>query len=119
MRMKQQNLTRRDFLKVAAAGLGGLGINPWSSLFVIPDFPDFDRLGRAFTKVEIKSRPDIDSPTVDTIYDDTVVPCLREVVGNHPFRYKQRWYETPQGYIWASELQPVHNLTNPAILTLP
>jgi hypothetical protein len=119
MRIRQRNITRRDFLKIAALGLGGLGFKPWSSLYALPEFPDYARLGRAFTKVEIKSRPDIDAPTVDILYDDAVVPCLREVVGNHPFRYKQRWYETPRGYIWASELQPVRNITNQAISTLP
>lgn len=119
MQIKRQRLTRRNFLKITAAGLSGLGIQPLSALFAIPEFPNYDRLGRAFTKVEIKSKPDIDAATVDVIYDDTVVPCLREVVGNHPFRYKQRWFETPQGFIWASELQPVRNIPNPVVLTLP
>ena len=99
--------SRRNFLKLAAVGFGSLGLNPWSRLFEALDFPIHDRLGRAFTKVEIKSRPDIDSQTVGVLYDDAVVPWLREVVGRHPFRYRQRWVETPEGYIWSSDLQPV------------
>jgi lipoprotein-anchoring transpeptidase ErfK/SrfK len=29
-----------------------------------------------------------------------------------PFRFNQRWVETPQGYIWAPHLQPVENHEN-------
>jgi hypothetical protein len=111
--------SRRNFLKLAAVGFGSLGLNPWSRLFQAPDFPIHDRLGRAFTKVEIKSRPDIDSQTVGVLYDDAVVPWLREVVGRHPFRYRQRWVETPEGYIWSSDLQPVRNLQNQPMKSLP
>ena len=85
----------------------------------LADFPEADRLGRAFTMVELKARPDSEATTVGTLYDDAVVPWLREVVGTHPFRYKQRWVETPEGYIWASNLQPVRNQPQPPVASLP
>ncbi len=57
--------------------------------------------------VEVKKQPDVDGETVDKLYDDAVVPWLREVIGRNPFRINKRWVETPQGYIWAPYLQPV------------
>ncbi len=117
--MDTKRLTRRQFLKLSALGLGSLGLRPWTRLFTLDDFPQHDRLGRAFAKVEIKSRPDIDAETVGVLYDDAVVPWLHELAGRHPFRYKQRWVETPDGYIWASDLQPVRNLPNQPVKKLP
>ena len=117
--MDTKRLTRRQFLKLSALGLGSLGLKPWNRLFTLDDFPQYERLGRAFAKVEIKSRPDIDAETVGVLYDDAVVPWLHEISGRHPYRYKQRWVETPDGYIWASDLQPVRNHPNQPVKALP
>lgn len=113
------SISRRSFLKLSALGLGGLAFRPNERILVPQDFPQSERLGRAFAKVEIKSSPDINAQTVGVLYDDSVVPWLREVVGNHPYRYKQRWVEIPEGYVWASELQPVRNQPNQPVETLP
>ena len=112
-------ISRRSFLKLAGMSLGSLAFRSWNSISAMNDFPQSERLGRTFTKTEIKSRPDINAQTVSVLYDDAVVPCLREVVGYHPYRYKQRWVETPEGFIWASELQPVRNLPNQPLKDLP
>lgn len=117
--MNHKSVSRRGFLKLAALGLGGVVLHPRSRFFALADFPDYDRLGRAFAKVDIKAKPDINAETVGVLYDDAVVPWLREVVGSHPYRYKQRWVETPDGYIWASNLQPVRNLPNHPVTELP
>lgn len=87
----------------------------------LPDFPKSERLGRVFnfTTVEVKARPDYDSQTVNKLYDDAVVPWLRETVGPRFGRFRQRWVETDGGYIWASELQPVRNLPNQPLAELP
>ena len=119
MVMADRHYSRRDFLKLAALGLGALGMRPWSRLFQIEDFPNYDRLGRVFGKVEITARPDIDSQTVGVLFDDAVVPWLKEVTGRHPYRYRQRWVETPEGYIWASDVQPVRNQINEPVKSLP
>jgi lipoprotein-anchoring transpeptidase ErfK/SrfK len=106
-------------LKMSALGLGGLAFKPWLRASYLPEFPQAERLGRAFGKVEIKSRPDIDANTVGVLYDDAVVPWLRELAGRHPYRYKQRWVETTDGYVWASDLQPVRNLPNQPVSAIP
>lgn len=117
--MSDNHISRSGFLRLSALGLGYLGSAKLWELSGLFDFPQVERLGRAFTRVNIKSQPDYDSRTVDVLYDDAVVPWLREVSGRHPYRYKQRWVETPSGFIWASELQPVRNQLNEPVDRLP
>jgi hypothetical protein len=40
-------------------------------------------------------------------------------VGEWPFRNVQRWIETPEGYIWAPNVQPVKNIKNPPVNEMP
>jgi len=121
------------FLRLAAVSLGGLALSPMvkaagSPAFprrlagtpaALPEFPQSERLGRVFVKVEVKAKPDFESDTVGVLFDDVVVPWLHEVTGRHPYRFRQRWVETPQGYIWSSDVQPVRNLPNQALTELP
>ena len=53
------------------------------------------------------------------MYEDAVIPWLREVVGPHPGRINQRWIETPDGYIWGGYVQPVLNKPNVPTTDLP
>lgn len=86
---------------------------------LIPDFPQAERLGRVCVgKVELKAKPDQDSETVGVLYEDAVVPWLREVVGRRPYYINQRWVETPQGYIYSPYIQPVRNLPNQPVQEL-
>lgn len=88
----------------------------------LPEFPDGERLGRvAVGMVELKQRPDPDSPTLGVLYEDTVIPWLREASGSRPaFIFNsQRWVETPQGYIYGPYLQPVFNRPNHPVPELP
>jgi lipoprotein-anchoring transpeptidase ErfK/SrfK len=111
---------RRGFLKFAFAGLGGLILHqPWRITAQQTPFPDSPRLGRVFTKVDVKAKPAYDSETVAVLYDDAVVPWLHEISGNHPHRFRQRWVEIDRGYIWSSDLQPTRNLPNQPVLELP
>lgn len=113
-------VTRRDFLKVAALGLGGLSLRPFGSLFRVADFPDYPRLGRVLDgRVLVKARPDIDSPDVGVLFEDDIVPWLREGVGSRPMWHSQRFVETPDGYIYAPNLQPVANRPNQPLRKLP
>ncbi len=109
----QIRFTRREFLKLSAAGIGIFALSPFNELYNPDDFNALGHLGRITVgKVDLKARPDIDSSTVSARYQDEVVPWLREVVGKNPYRINQRWIETPDGYAWAPEVQPVKNLPN-------
>jgi hypothetical protein len=116
---KHNHITRRDFLRFTSIGLGINMLKPVGKILNSSGFPVSERLGRAFNKTEVKIKPDINSQTVGVIYDDAVVPWLKEIVGYHPFRFKQNWVETPDGYIWSSNLQPVSNYPNIPVKTLP
>jgi len=114
-------LSRREILKVAAAGFTGLALRPFDRLWGLVDFPQAERLGRACATIEIKARPDPESATLGVLYEDYVVPWLREVSGLNPnFVFtNQRWVEINDGYVYAPYLQPVRNLSNSPLSTLP
>ncbi len=124
-------MNRRDFLKRSALGLGGLALlhepvyraRPWfygKDAFT-SDWQVGEKFGRVCQgKVDIRKKPFSDSESVKSIYDDAVVPWLREVVGEAPGGYgSSRWVETPDGYIYASRLQPVWNKPNKPLAALP
>lgn len=113
-------ITRRDFLKVAAASLGSLSLRPWTKLFALPDFPQAERLGRVCVgTAELKAQPAYGAESLGTIYEDMVFPWIREVVGRWPYRNNQRWVETPEGYIWSPYLQPVESRPQTPVDALP
>jgi hypothetical protein len=86
----------------------------------LPDFPQAERLGRVLGgKVEVKVRPDEDSPTVKELFEDAVVAWQHEGVGSRPLWIDQRYVETPEGYIYSANLQPVLNRPNAPLTSLP
>jgi lipoprotein-anchoring transpeptidase ErfK/SrfK len=116
---KLPKYSRRDFLNTAALAAAAV-IKPGKKVGLLDDFPQADRLGRiAVGMVDIKLRPDYDAPNLGTYYEDAVVPWYQEVIGPWPFRNNQRWIETPDGYIWGPNVQPVKNLPNPPVVEIP
>jgi hypothetical protein len=113
--------SRRDFLKLAGLSLGALALSPLNKLS-LPDFPTSERLGRvAFGSADIRSKPDINSSIVSTLYRDSVVDINREVVASVLDRnvINQRWVETPYGYMYSPLIQPVRNLQNAPMTAMP
>lgn len=112
--MTKKPLSRRSFLKLS--GLGMIGASAHRALSLpgaLPDFPNSEQLGRVCVgRVDLKAHPDSTSATVGVLYEDHVLPWLQEVVGHNPYRFVQRYVETPEGYIWAPDLQPVQNHPN-------
>jgi lipoprotein-anchoring transpeptidase ErfK/SrfK len=113
-------ITRGVFLKGTLVGLGGLMVTPFIQSPQLESFPEGIKLGRVIGgRIPLKSRPDIDSPDVGFLQDDDVLPWLREIVGKRPLWYSQRFVETPSGYIYAANLQPVLNKPNFPLEELP
>ena len=112
--------SRREFLKLTAAGVGSvLWWPPWKARAAV-GFSSEGRLGRVVEpRVEIKARPRADSQTVSVLSRDEVVIWLRDIVGVQPQRRSPVWVETPEGYIHSSVLQPVQDLNNVPELKLP
>ncbi len=118
--METSRISRRDFFNIGGVALGGYVFHHLMPDITIVEFPQADRLGRvAVGKVDVKIRPDSESQTVGVLYQDAVIPWLREVVGRNLYRITQRWVETPDGYIWSPYLQPVQNQPRDPILSLP
>lgn len=123
---RNPNFSRRDFLRLSGLGLGALALQPKLSLPQrsnwTPEFPQAERLGRVTEEmdkfVNIRTAPSSEAPEAGQLAGDTVVEWLREVVGYTPYR-NQRWVETPQGFVWAPFLQPVKNLPNTPVESIP
>ena len=121
----RRGISRRDFLKLAGLGAGALALNPFKSIQPLPQFPQGDRLGRVavspnFYSTELKSQPTPLASTIRNVAQDEVVIWNRDVVGQEAFGgTSRRWVETPDGYIYYSHLQPVRNLLNTPITTVP
>jgi lipoprotein-anchoring transpeptidase ErfK/SrfK len=99
-----------------------LPLNWLEKSIFLPEFPSAERLGRiAVGMVELKQRPDLESPTLGVLYEDAVLPWLHEVSGAKPaFIFNnQRWVETPQGFIYGPYVQPVYNQPNLPVGQLP
>lgn len=132
----RQPLSRRDFLKLAGLGLGAAAFRPYKTweldllletLYTpkrLPQFPGSAIIGRVTDNdVDIRNRPTNDpnqNSSLGTLTADTLVEWNREVIGNVIGGLtNQRYVETPQGYIYASVVQPTRNLPNTPITELP
>ncbi len=123
-----QNISRRDFLKLAGLGVGALAFNPLQphpDETNLPQFPQGDRLGRVavtpnYYSTELKPRPDKDALAIKNLNQDEVVVWLRDVVGTDAYYGLSRsWAETPEGYVYVPHLQPVRNQPNASLTAVP
>jgi lipoprotein-anchoring transpeptidase ErfK/SrfK len=131
MKISQTLFSRRKFIKTGLMGAGALALLPYIKRTQVPIFnklmasiewPDSPQLGRVcMGKVEIKAKPSFESQTTKVIYDNAVVAWLREVIGEPNLNRgkNRRWVETPDGYIYAPDLQFCKNLQNKPVTSLP
>lgn len=115
----QEELSRRSFLKLTTSSLIGAVLWPLSQNMPLFHNAPIERLGRVLYRMELKLKPVYNSQTVSIKKQDAIVPWLRTVVGDHPYRYNQRWVETPEGYLWAGAVQPVYERKQIPVLDLP
>lgn len=110
-------LNRREFIRLGALGAGAAGLALRRRPALQTAFPDAERLARILVgKTDVYALPDINSTPTGSLFEDQVVPWVREVVGTNPFRFVQRFVETPEGYIWSPHVQRTHNNPDPAPL---
>lgn len=121
--------SRRDFLKLTGFSLGAIALGPFKGTFnaiaPLAQFPKGDRLGRIavtpnFYSTESKSQPDQNAQTIRNVAQDEVIVWEREVVGTTSAGGVSRtWVQTPDGFIYAPHVQPVRNLPNTPITSIP
>ncbi|MEJ5313276.1 MAG: L,D-transpeptidase [Anaerolinea sp.] len=114
-------ISRREFLQMSLLTAGALAMAP---LRFTPqnsvEWSIGQKMGRVcLGKVNIRAKPDTSAEITRVIFDDAVVIWLREVIGASPGYGSRRWVETPDGYIYASRLQPVYYLPNAPLSQLP
>lgn len=122
-----KSLSRRDFIKLAGLGLGSLafGPRPFQKPSTLPQFPAGDNLGRVavypnYYSTALMSQPNANAAKIRDVGQDEVVVWQREVVGtNVSGRTNTKWVETPDGFIYAADLQPVRNLPNTPLTGVP
>lgn len=132
----KKNINRRDFLKLSGVGLAGLGslaLGPnnlfnykyFSAPKPLPQFPASEIIGRVVDPdISLRNSPTNDDSAVNNVIAklgaDTLLEWNREVVGNVIGGLNnQRYVETPQGYVYASVLQPTRNLPNTPVTEMP
>ena len=109
------------------SGLGALAFEPTriQRLPPLAQFPAGDYLGRVavtpnFYSTELRSQPNENSPAIRNVNQDEVVVWQREVIGSTAHGgFSTRWVQTPDGFIYASHLQPVRNLPNTPLNGVP
>jgi hypothetical protein len=123
MNFFSQKISRRNFLKYGIMAMGAISMRPWAAWADLAnDWPDAERLGRNCVAgiIKLRAKPSASSQALKDLYDDTVVVWLRDVVGEAPpGLINRKWVETPEGYIYASSVQPVKNLPNKPVAALP
>lgn len=119
-------LSRRDFIKLAGLGAGAMALRPFNGIlpaYPWQEFPQGERLGRLTASVGYRTAPRVDYPEQAKVYEDSVVPIIREVVAGPTSKdlnnLNQRWFETPNGYLWADLVQPVRNHVNEPLKAIP
>lgn len=107
-------LNRREFLKLGALGAGALALSTQRRPAAQTAFPEAERLGRILVgKTDLYARPDINESPIGALYENQVLPWVREVVGYNPYRFVQRFVETPEGYVWSPHVQMTRNRPDP------
>ena len=91
--MNEKKLSRRDFLKTAAAAAGilllpkeveaNIARTHFAGAAALDNFPDAEFMGRNCSGgiLNFRSRPSADAPVVKFVYEDALFPIYREVVG--------------------------------------
>ena len=107
--------------------MGAAAFRPLEGIFPSGryQFPEGERLGRVsvypnYYSTALKAQPSESAATVGDLAEDSVVVWLREVVGTTAsWRTSKRWVETPDGYVYSPDLQPVRYLPNPPLAAMP
>jgi len=138
--MKKKNtLSRREFLKFSTLALGGFAFSSGKTGKIFSgrnlrsqnqvnslDFPVISPLGRICvgepgSRVEIKTEPYWDAPSVGDAWFDDVFEWKTEVIAKQvdPIRINQRWVEMPEGYIYADYIQKTYYYPQDPVEQLP
>lgn len=115
--VKRPPFSRRDFLKLGAAALGGLAFTPFRPS-TNNEFDDSDLVRVATGSVSIYSMPDDQSLITGQRFRDDLIHVYKEVNSGTP-AYNPIWYRVWGGYMHRGRLQKVKVLFNEPLTTIP
>ncbi|KAA3643996.1 MAG: L,D-transpeptidase [Chloroflexi bacterium] len=99
------SLSRREFLKLSSAALGGLILPAFSP--PDPEWPGPSMLLRVATEsVSVFDEPDIEAETVGYRFQDTLLNVYYEVDADTPV-YNTKWYRVWGGFVHSAFVQPI------------
>jgi hypothetical protein len=111
-----KNLSRRDFLKLSALGLGSLAFGPPFNDSLTTDTGLVARI--ASESVSIYAEPNDESKILYTRYRDDLLNVYDEVVSEHE-AINPRWFRVWRGYAHTAHLQLVKTRINPVLYDIP
>lgn len=98
-------ISRRDFMKLAALGLGSMAFRPFFPRPAEIDSGDLARV--AIRSVSVYSRPDDTSTILYTRYRDELLHVYYQVESEFGPGYNPVWYRVWRGWVHSGHLQPV------------
>lgn len=123
MKNLPSTFTRRDFLKLSAAGLLGLLISDLGLDKVQAGAPPLQRQGRTcWSSLTIYDKPSFDSTEINKYGRDVVLPITAEltVEDEYRFHWNPTWYRIgDEGFCHSAYLQPVYTKYNMPVFDLP
>jgi L,D-transpeptidase catalytic domain len=118
--MTMMSLSRRELLKLAGSAAAAAAVLPLSSLLPVvsqdrpadPD-PSPTPLGRvAEISADIRVDATRKSKLVRIARRDEVLTLIGQVAGQAVMAYNNIWFQTDEGYVYSSWVQPVQNTFN-------
>ena len=103
-------ISRRDFLKLSALGLGTMAFSPAKGQFDL--FDDRMLVRVATDAISVHSQPDDESRIVGQWYRDDLLTVYETVTAETP-TYNPVWYRVWGGFVHRARLQKVQVLYNP------
>lgn len=108
-------ISRRDFLKLSAAALGGLAFTPYMP--PATEFPDSELVRVSTTQVSVHSQPNDASRIVAQVYRDEILNVYEEVNAGSP-GYNPVWYRVWGGYVHRARMPKVQIRYNAPVLSI-
>ena len=121
MKNLPSTFTRRDFLKLSAAGVLGLLMADLHLGEVHAGAPPLRRQGRTcWSSLTIYDRPSFSGEQVNLYGRDVVLPITEEMIIEGEHAYNHVWYRIgDEGYAHSAYLQPVFTSYNLPVLDIP
>lgn len=112
-------LSRREFLKLGALGMFGLGVPAsWEHLAAGLETADLGRV--AAPTVDIYPQPSFSAESTERLWRDEIIEFSGAVVGDDLPSHNRVWYQIPdRGFVHSSGIQPVEDLPNEPLEFVP